>query len=60
VVALREIAEGFINASILDDHDEINQQFTEVPADQDVLDEVTQTVAEASEEVVQGSPDIDE
>jgi DNA-directed RNA polymerase subunit omega len=60
VVALREIAEGYINASILDDHDEINQQFTEAPADQEVLDEVTHTVAESSEEVVQGNPDIDE
>ena len=59
VVALREIAEGYINASILDDHDEINQQFAEAPADQEVLDEVTQTVAEASEAVVQGNPDID-
>jgi hypothetical protein len=44
----------------LDDQDEINQQFVDVPADQDVLDEVTQTVAETSEEVEQGSPDIDE
>ncbi|MFT7178664.1 MAG: DNA-directed RNA polymerase subunit omega [Oceanospirillaceae bacterium] len=60
VVALREIADGFINASILDDQEEINQQFVDVPADQDVLDEVTQTVAETSEEVEQGSPDIDE
>ena len=51
VVALREIAEGYINASILDDHDEINQQFAEAPADQEVLDEVTQTVAEVSEAV---------
>jgi len=59
VVALREIADGFINASILDEQDELNQQFVETPADQDVLDEVTQTVAEATEEVVQGTPDID-
>ncbi|MDC9720500.1 MAG: DNA-directed RNA polymerase subunit omega [Gammaproteobacteria bacterium] len=60
VVALREIAEGFVNASILDEQDELNQQFVEAPADQEVLDEVTQTVAEAAVEVVQGSPDIDE
>ena len=60
VVALREIADGFINASIRDEQDELNQQFVETPADQDVLDEVTQTVAEPTEEVVQGTPDIDE
>ena len=60
VVALREIAEGYINASILDDNDEINQQFVEIPADQEVLDEVTHTVDETSEEVVQGSPGVDE
>jgi DNA-directed RNA polymerase subunit omega len=59
VVALREIADGFINASILDEQDELNQQFVETPADQDVLDEVTQTVAESTEEVVQGTPDTD-
>ncbi|HCH33527.1 MAG TPA: DNA-directed RNA polymerase subunit omega [Oceanospirillaceae bacterium] len=59
VVALREIADGFINASILDEQDELNQQFVETPTDQDVLDEVTQTVAESTEEVVQGTPDID-
>ena len=60
VVALREIAEGHISASILDDHDEINQQFAETPADPEVLNEVTHTVAEVEAEVVQGSPDIDE
>ena len=38
----------------------LNQQFTEIPADQEVLDEVTQTVAETTEETVQGSPEIDE
>ena len=41
VVALREIADGFINASILDEQDELNQQFVETPEDQDVIHEDT-------------------
>ena len=63
VVALREIAEGFVDASILDEQEEIKQQFEEVQVDGEVLAETTQTAAEAPEEASPeaepASPDVD-
>jgi len=59
VVALREIAEGHINASILDEQEELQQQFEEVQLDPELLAETTQTVAEAGQEDVQNSPEVD-
>ena len=60
VVALREIAEGHINASILDEQEELQQQFEEVQLDPELLAETTQTVAEANQEDVQNSPEVDQ
>lgn len=60
VVALREIAEGHIDASILDEHEELQQQFEEAQLDPELLAETTQTVAEASEEATPNSPEVDE
>ncbi|MDP6968255.1 MAG: DNA-directed RNA polymerase subunit omega [Gammaproteobacteria bacterium] len=59
VVALREIAEGHIDASILDEQEELQQQFEEVQLDPELLAETTQTVAEAGQEDVQNSPEVD-
>ncbi|HCI03115.1 MAG TPA: DNA-directed RNA polymerase subunit omega [Oceanospirillaceae bacterium] len=60
VVALREIAEGHIDASILDEQEELQQQFEEAQLDPELLAETTQTVAEASEEATPNSPEVDE
>jgi DNA-directed RNA polymerase subunit omega len=59
VVALREIAEGHIDASILDEQEELQQQFEEAQLDPELLAETTQTVAEASEEATPNSPEVD-
>ncbi len=60
VVALREIAEGHINASILDEQEELQQQFEEAQLSPELLAETTQTVAEVDEEATPNSPDVDE
>lgn len=60
VVALREIAEGHIDASILDEQEELQQQFEEAQLDPELLAESTQTVADASEEATPNSPEVDE
>ena len=49
VVALREIAEGHVNASILDEQEELQQQFEEVQLDPELLAEKTQTAAETGQ-----------
>ena len=59
VVALREIAEGHVNASILDEQEELQQQFEEVQLDPELLAETTQIVAETGQEEVQNSPEVD-
>ena len=59
VVALREIAEGLVDASILDEQEELQQQFEEAQIDPELLAETTQTAAEATEEAPQASPDVD-
>lgn len=59
VVALREIAEGLVDASILDEQEELQQQFEEAQIDPELLAETTQTATEATEEAPQGSPDVD-
>ena len=59
VVALREIAEGLVDASILDEQEELQQQVEEAQIDPELLAETTQTSAEAADEAPQGSPDVD-
>lgn len=60
VVALREIAEGFVDASILDEQEELQQQFDDVQIDPELLAETTVTTTEATEEQApQASPDVD-
>ena len=59
VIALREIAEGHVNASILDEQEELQQQFDEVQMDPELLAETTLTATEATEETPQASPDVD-
>jgi DNA-directed RNA polymerase subunit omega len=59
VVALREIAEGLVDASILDEQEELQQQFEEAQIDPELLAETTQTAAEVAEEAPQASPDVD-
>ncbi|MCP4790951.1 MAG: DNA-directed RNA polymerase subunit omega [Gammaproteobacteria bacterium] len=59
VVALREIAEGHVNASILDEQEELEQQFEEAQIDPELLAETTQTETEAGEQAPQASPDVD-
>jgi len=59
VVALREIAEGFVNASILDEQEDLQQQFDDVQIDPELLAETTVTATEATEEAPQASPDVD-
>lgn len=60
VVALREIAEGHIDASILDEQEELQQQFEEVQLDPELLAETTQTVADTNEDATPSSPEVDE
>jgi len=59
VVALREIAEGFVDASILDEQEELQQQFDDVQIDPELLAETTLTATEAAEEAPPASPDVD-
>ena len=49
VVALREIAEGHIDASILDEQEDLQQQFEEVQLYPELLAEKAQTAAETGQ-----------
>ncbi len=65
VVALREIADGFIDASILNEEQQIKQEFEDINIDPEVLADTTQTISEAETEAATdteaatASPDVD-
>ena len=64
VVALREIADGFINASILNEEEQIKQEFEEISIDPEMITDTTQVVAEETDKIDESaaaaaSPDVD-
>ena len=60
VLRVTTTVRGHIDASILDEQEELQQQFEEVQLDPELLAETTQTVADTNEDATPSSPEVDE